>query len=397
MDVQRIEGWDVSVTTSRSSAEAFDRPQGRLASQSATVHHLPDALAHISVVPNPQRSGRWVALDASGYRHDSLRGVTDTRVLEPVGRAAVVGSGRMGYGIAQLLALAGIPCQVADVTPGLARAARERAVEGARAFEAVGLFAAGSSKTVEENLVAAGSVAAASAKADVVFEAVTEELGVKRAVYAEVEESATPTCVIATNTSAIPIRDLAAELVRPERFVGAHWFNPPQWVPCVELITGPSTAPWSLERVRATVIRLGKRPIVVGDSAGFVANRIQFAMFKEAAAVVADGVATPEEVDDVVRASFGFRLTAFGPFAIADMAGLDVYQHAFASLEANLGARFSAPPSLAENVEQGRLGTKSGRGYLASPAAVDVLEAKRDAAYAALVALVAANGMWAGE
>ena len=128
--------------------------------------------------------------------------------------------------------------------------------------------------------------------------------------------------MIATNTSAIPIRELAPALRSPERFVGTHWFNPPQWIPCVEVIAGPSTSPEVIAKTASLLTRLGKKPVVVGDAGGFVANRLQFAMYKEAVSIVADGVATPEQVDEVVRNSFGFRLPIFGPFMIADMAGL---------------------------------------------------------------------------
>ena len=305
--------------------------------------------------------------------------------------AAVVGAGTMGHGIAQLLGGAGIPCRVADVSPERADAACARAVAGARAYEASGLFGPGAAAAVAANLSAAASIGDASAGADVVFEAVAEQVGVKAEVLTEIERYAPRAASIASNTSAIPIRELAATLDRPERFLGAHWFNPPQWVPCVELIAGPRTAPPAVELVRALLERLGKRPVPAGDSAGFVANRIQLAMFKEAAAVVADGVATAEQVDEIVRSSFGLRLAAFGPFTIADMAGLDVYAGAYASLEADLGERFATPPSLRELVARGRLGTKTGGGYLELDAAgIAALEQRRDATYAALVELLAA-------
>jgi 3-hydroxybutyryl-CoA dehydrogenase len=319
---------------------------------------------------------------------------TSSHGLPPF-HAAVVGAGTMGYGIAQLLALAGIPCQVADNSRVRAEAACLRAVEKAQAFEQAGLFPAGAAETVAANLLPAASVGEASANADLVFEAVSEDIEAKRPVYADIEQSAGTGCVIATNTSAIPIRDLAATLERPEHFLGAHWFNPPQWVPCVELIAGPYTEPSAIELVRSVLLRLGKRPVTVGDTAGFVANRIQFAMFKEAASVVADGVATAEQVDEVVRASFGFRLGAFGPFAIADMAGLDVYAGAYAALEADLGPRFAPPRSVVELVSQGRLGTKTGGGYREIAVAdVALLEARRDSAYAALVRLIAEQRIW---
>ena len=164
----------------------------------------------------------------------------------------------------------------------------------------------------------------------------------KVAVYASIEAAAAEGAVIATNTSSIPIAELAAGLQRPERFLGMHWFVPPLLVPCVEVIPAPATDAHVVQRVVDALTQLGKAAVVVGDGPGFVANRIQFAMFREAARIVEDGLATPEQVDEVVRSSFGFRLPFFGPFTIADMAGLDVYGDIYATLERGLGAGFSA-------------------------------------------------------
>ena len=174
--------------------------------------------------------------------------------------------------------------------------------------------------------------------ADLVVEAVLERPDVKLAVYEEIERAAGDDTVIATNTSSIPIAELAAGLRRPNRFLGVHWFVPPLLVPCVEVIRTPSTDERVVEIVVEALTRLGKTPVVVGDGPGFVANRIQFAMFREAARIVEDGIAGPEQVDEVVRSSFGFRLPFFGPFTIADMAGLDVYADIYETLERGLGA-----------------------------------------------------------
>ena len=127
---------------------------------------------------------------------------------------------------------------------------------------------------------------------------------------------------------------------------------------------GTSTDERVVEQVVEALTRLGKAAVVVGDGPGFVANRIQFAMFREAARIVEDGVATAEQVDEVVRSSFGFRLPFFGPFTIADMAGLDVYADIFETLERGLGAGFAAPQVLREHVDRGEFGVKTGRGFL---------------------------------
>jgi 3-hydroxybutyryl-CoA dehydrogenase len=301
-------------------------------------------------------------------------------------RAAVVGTGTMGRGFAQLLALAGVDCAVADLD---AAAARERCIAEATAFAQAGLMPGDAPDRVARRVRAAAGAAAASEGAELVLEAVTEDPEVKAAVYAEVEAAAPAEAVIATNTSAIPIASLADGLRRPERFCGAHWFNPALWVPCVELIAAPRTDPAVLERLEALLERLGKRPVRVGDSAGFVGNRIQFALFREAAAVVAEGLATAEQVDDVVRHSFGWRLPFLGPFRIADYAGLDVYDGAFRAMEARFGERLAAPPLLRELVAQGRLGVKSGGGFLGEEPDPEFV-VRRDRAYVALAELVEA-------
>ena len=304
-------------------------------------------------------------------------------------RAAVIGVGTMGSGFAQLLALAGIPTRLADASRELAKAGRDRAIEGARRFEADGLMPAGAAEKIAVAVSAAPSIQSAVTGADFVIEAIREDPATKREAFAIVDGAAPAGAVIATNTSAIPIRELAGAFRDGSRFLGTHWFNPPQWVPCVEVIPGPDTSDAVVERVHGLMRRLGKQPTTVGDAAGFVANRIQFAMFKEAVSVVADGVATPEQVDEVVRASFGFRLPFFGPFKIADMAGLDVYDGAYRALEQDLGGRFSVPEPVAKMVAGGRLGTKAGGGFFdAPPDGLPELTARRDRSYAALSALL---------
>jgi 3-hydroxybutyryl-CoA dehydrogenase len=306
--------------------------------------------------------------------------------------AAVVGTGYMGTGFVQLLALAGLDVRLADADARRAAAAHERAVALAARFEELSLMAAGAAETIGAKAVAAGSIAEAVDGADVVFEAVTEDVAVKRDVLSAVEDAAAAEAILTTNTSAIPIRVLADGLRHPERFLGTHWFNPAQWVPAVEVIPGERTRPEVVETAVALLRRLGKDPAVVGDGPGFVANRIQFAMFREAAMIVEEGLATAEETDRVVRGSFGFRLPFFGPFTIADMAGLDVYAGAFRVLEEEFGPRFSAPPSLRALVGDGKLGTKAGGGYLLDAGAGGELTERRDRLYAALRRLVANDG-----
>ncbi|MGH3876016.1 MAG: 3-hydroxyacyl-CoA dehydrogenase family protein [Actinophytocola sp.] len=307
-------------------------------------------------------------------------------------RVGVVGSGYMGQGIAQVLAAAGAHVVVLDIDGDRAAASLAHLRTQARAFEARGLWPAGRAEQVAARTAAAASMADGLPGTDLVVEAVVEDVRVKRDVLAAIEQHAPAAAPIATNTSSIPIAELAVALGDPSRLLGVHWFNPPQFVPGVEIIPGPgtdeSTVTWLVALLRAA----GKSPAVVSDGPGFVANRLQFALFREAALLVEEGVAEPEQVDEVVRHSFGFRLPFFGPFAIADMAGLDVYAGAFDTLRRAYGERFAPPPALSELVARGRLGTKSGGGFLAlDQIQTRAMLARRDSDYARLLELLAAD------
>jgi 3-hydroxybutyryl-CoA dehydrogenase len=294
----------------------------------------------------------------------------------------------MGVGISHVFASRGTPTVLVDSTAALAESARERSLELLSRLEAAGSVDPGATSTAQRCLSAAKTVEEAVRAADLVVEAVVERADVKLPVYEAIEAAAGAGAVIATNTSSIPIARLAAGLRRPERFLGVHWFVPPLLVPCVEVIPTASTGEHAVQEVVGALRRLGKTAVVVGDGPGFVANRIQFALFREAARIVEDGLATPSQVDEVVRSSFGFRLPFFGPFTIADMAGLDVYADIFDTLERGLGADFAAPGILREHVERGDFGVKTGRGFLEmSKAEADELIERRDRAYIALARL----------
>lgn len=303
---------------------------------------------------------------------------------EAVTRVAVVGSGYMGGGIAQTLALAGAAVTVLDRDPQLAAENLERLRTSAVAAEQSGLLPSGSGALVRERIRAGGALDELR-DAELVMEAVYEDIEVKRVVLRDIEAHVDERTVIGTNTSAIPVTALAEVLVRPERFFGIHWYNPAPYLPGIELILGDRSDGRLLPPVIALLRAAGKDPVTVPDTPGFVANRLQFALFKEAATMVEEGLVTPKQLDAVVRSAFGFRLPFYGPFAIADMAGLDVYAAAYASLEDGLGDRFSCPPSLREYVEAGDYGIKTGGGYLGlSAEEAAAMVATRDALYAAL-------------
>lgn len=303
-------------------------------------------------------------------------------------RAAIVGAGTMGLGVAESWIAAGVSVQLVDASPTQTRLAHEQLAQRVRGHMEAGLVDPVVLARVT-SMPLVDDFAGAVSDADLVFEAVFERVEIKRQVLDAIEAIVQPATLIASNTSSLPIDDLAALLRHPQRFLGMHWFNPPEWTPGIELIPAQVTDPQAIEQARHFLQAIGKRPIVVGSGPGFVANRIQMALFREALACVEDGLASPEEVDEVVRSCFGFRLPFFGPFQIADMAGLDVYHRVFDILERGLGERFRAPESFTARVAQGNYGTKTGAGFFSyTPEERERLLVERDRRYAALNALL---------
>ena len=291
----------------------------------------------------------------------------------------------MGLGVAECFAAAGIEVRLADATPELTHRAKERLVERIRGHAGAGLISEEAADRAAEAVETAGDVAAAVRDADLVFEAVPEDLELKHEILMACSDAAPAGSVIVSNTSSFPMDELAKSVEHPGRFLGTHWFNPPEWTPGVEVIPATTTDTEVVEKVMEFLGAIGKRPAIVGDGPGFVANRIQMALFLEALRCVEEGLASPQEVDEVVRSCFGFRLPFFGPFQIADMAGLDIYASVLETLKEGLGERFETPDAQRELVEQGRTGTKSGAGFLEyTDEERERLLIERDRRYAAL-------------
>ncbi|MGO4121392.1 3-hydroxyacyl-CoA dehydrogenase family protein [Arthrobacter sp. YAF16] len=302
---------------------------------------------------------------------------------------AVVGSGYMGGGIAQVLALAGARVALADVSAEIAQSNYERLLKESDEFVAAGLFPAGSTERLKENLWAAKDIEEAVADAEYIEEAVPEVLEIKHGTLGRISAAARPDAIIGSNTSTISIAKLAEVVVNPERFLGVHFSNPAPFIPGVEVIPHAGTSEAAVEAARAIVAETGKETATVKDVTGFVLNRLQYALFHEAAQVVEEGIATAEDVDTMVRTTFGFRLPFFGPFAIADMAGLDVYAFCYKSLQTGFPERFATPQILQEKVDAGQLGTKTGSGFLNVPAdRTAALVAYRNKAYVAMQKLI---------
>jgi 3-hydroxybutyryl-CoA dehydrogenase len=273
-------------------------------------------------------------------------------------RLVVVGAGTMGVGIAYVAANAAYLVDLVEVDADRARAAGhtlqgwwQRAVQRGK-LTAADAEAGSSRVTIRADLaeVADGP--------DVVVEAVPERVELKRAVLkaAEVRRPA----LLATNTSSIPIADLAEGLAAPQRFLGLHFFNPVYAMALLEIVVGPATAPETTQAAVEAAGRLGKDPVVVRDMPGFATSRLGVALGLEAIRILEDGVASPADIDKAMV--LGYRHPV-GPLELTDIVGLDVRLDIACTLKAAYGERFAPPALLESMVAEGRLGRKSGRGF----------------------------------
>jgi 3-hydroxybutyryl-CoA dehydrogenase len=301
---------------------------------------------------------------------------------------AVLGTGYMGGGIAQIFGLTGHRVALLDISVETAEANRRRLLREAADYASAGLFPADAVARLDRSLWVAAGIAEAVADARFVLEAVPEDRDLKRATLDAASRAAAAETILATNTSTIAIADLAGAVVEPGRFLGTHFVNPAPFVPGVEVIPHAGTSEGIVAATKALLQEVGKVPIVIKDATGFVVPRLQFALFSEAARIVEEGIASPADVDALVRTTFGIRLPFFGPFATADMAGLDVYAACYRVLQEGFPGRFETPRLLSELVAAGRLGTKSGAGFFEADGDRDALALYRNRAFVALQRLV---------
>ncbi|MBR5641585.1 MAG: 3-hydroxyacyl-CoA dehydrogenase family protein [Firmicutes bacterium] len=198
---------------------------------------------------------------------------------------------------------------------------------------------------------------------DLVLECIVERMDIKQSFWKEVSEMCREDILLATNTSGLSITEIAKAVKNPERFIGQHWLNPPHLLPLCEIIKGEATSDENIAKMRDLVAALGKSPVVVKDIQGFLINRIQFAVLREALYIVETGAATFEDIDTVLKAGMGLRYSVLGPFGVADHGGLDTFDHISSYLNAELCDRKEGDALLHSMVEEGKLGVKSGAGF----------------------------------
>jgi 3-hydroxybutyryl-CoA dehydrogenase len=271
-------------------------------------------------------------------------------------RIAVVGAGLMGHGIAQVFALAGHEVTIYDPVMS--------ALDSVQSRIATNLKDLGEDESAVERVMGCHDLGDALRDVDYVVEAAKEDLALKQKLFVEIERHVRADTILASNTSVIPITKIMEGLKDRSRALGTHWWNPPYLVPLVEVIgtkwTTQKAIDWSIDLHRAA----GKMPVhVKKDVPGFVGNRLQHALWREAIALVEHGICDAETVDTVIKASFGRRLAVLGPLENADLVGTDLTLAIHQTVLPAIEARKGPSPYLEKLVKDGKLGFKSGEGF----------------------------------
>jgi 3-hydroxybutyryl-CoA dehydrogenase len=281
-------------------------------------------------------------------------------VAREIRKVGVVGLGTMGAGIAQLSVEAGLETVGREVTMELAERARDRIAHFLTRKVEKGTLEQADRDAAVERLTVTTAVADC-AGCDLVIEAIVEELEPKQELFAELDRITAEDAILATNTSALSVTQIAAATTRPERVVGMHFFNPAPLLPLVEVIRTELTADEPFETAFAFGERLGKTPIRCNDTPGFVVNRVLIPLLNDCVRVLDEARVTPDDLDTGMKNGAGWPM---GPCELIDLVGIDIHVHASEALyEATREPRMAAPPRLVRMAQAGLLGRKSKRGF----------------------------------
>lgn len=274
----------------------------------------------------------------------------------------IAGAGTMGASLAQIFAQTGIQVTLWNRSQaGLDRAAA-LIRSNQSALVAAGRLSADDSNDLMERIVPTTEYACFPT-ASFLLESIAEDLTLKQDFFRRISTLVPVDCILTTNTSGLSISAIGSAVAEPVRFCGMHWINPPHLVPLVEVIQGTDTGDGTMDFVYALAQRLRKKPIRAKDLPGFIMNRLQLALLREALALVDSGAATAEDVDAAVKYGLGLRYACVGPFETMDLGGVDIFCRIASYLLADLDDRKDTPPLLQTLTEQGACGVKSGHGF----------------------------------
>jgi enoyl-CoA hydratase/3-hydroxyacyl-CoA dehydrogenase len=278
-----------------------------------------------------------------------------------VARAAVIGAGSMGHGIAQILAMAGLDVSMTDVNREFMQKGYDRIKWSLEKFVEKRTIRQEEMDAALARIKLADGYPETVSNADYVIEAAPEDLDLKKKIFSEIDAHAPPHAIIASNTSALSITAMGSATKRPDKVVGMHFFNPPQLMPLVEVIKGAGTSDQTAQTTLDLAKKLGKTPILVKkDVPGFVVNSVLGYVFNEAFWALHRGEATRDQIDSAVKYKAGFPM---GLFELADFVGLDIIDDATKQTASEYGDRMKVPPVIEPMVKAGKLGQKSGEGF----------------------------------
>lgn len=274
----------------------------------------------------------------------------------------MAGAGTMGASLAQVYAQAGYDVTIYNRSQSGLDRARHLISVNQETLVTEGILTPESSQKAQAK-ISYTTEKACFADCCLVVESIAENMEVKQQFWSEISRLVPENALLGTNTSGLSVTEIQKSVHHPERFMGQHWLNPPHLLPLCEIVAAEQSGEAEIQAMRSLVAGLGKDPVVVKDIPGFLINRIQFAVLREALYLVESGASSPEDIDTVLKGGLGLRYAALGPFGVADFGGLDVFRRINSYLNAELCDSKSGSPVLQNMVEQGKLGVKSGAGF----------------------------------
>ena len=275
-------------------------------------------------------------------------------------KVTVIGSGIMGHGIAQVVATAGVPVSLNDISEELLEAAKSKVSKSLDGGIKRGKISEDDKTAILGRITTSADLSQAAKAADLVIEAAPENLELKHSLFKRLNEICKPDTILASNTSQYSITEIASVVDDPSRVIGMHWFNPPVAMKLIEIIRGLETSEQVLQQIVDFSASVGKETVVCKDSQGFISTRVLMAMRLECYRLVEEGIASKEDIDKTLRLAFGHPM---GQFELADFSGIDIEIPACDALTKTFGDRFRAPQILTHRVKAGKLGRKSGEGW----------------------------------
>lgn len=269
----------------------------------------------------------------------------------------------MGHGIAQVFASGGNEVILTDVSDEILNQAKQKIRENLDAFVKHEILTSDESEKIFTRIKYSADNAAAAKECSIMVEAVPENLELKKQIFSLYEANSSSDVLLASNTSGIPIKEIAKAVTKKDRVLGIHFYNPAQLNRLVEIIRTDATSDTYVNKARSVLTQCGKTPVIVADIPGFLHNRLIYALLREAVHLVENGLTTVEDVDIVVREAFGPRFSTLGLFKLVDLVGIDIYHSVSSYLNRHLSNTTETSPWIKSKVENKELGVKSGKGF----------------------------------